>query len=239
VAYLLYQMEQGTAPASSLPIPAQTSHNVLIGAMEGNGVAGTPDTHVVTVQGIAGGTVIPFNETQIGGVAIVTGGVPGSQGVGGPTATSSAYAANPLPGGGEGLSAEPGAVTTGHPVSSWLDLTGKQVTIPYAPRELRVSGTASSTGTGATTIIAAQGAGVKIYVTAVQCWREDAGATGAHVTLDDVSSSIVGLPNSGGGGGNNPVYPTPLVTAANAPLTFTSSAAITTVYCNAQGYVGY
>ena len=42
-------------------IPGQTNHNVLIGAVEGNGTAGTADTHVLTVQGIASGVVIPVN----------------------------------------------------------------------------------------------------------------------------------------------------------------------------------
>ena len=44
-----------------LPLAAQSAHNELIGAVEGNGVAGTADTHVMTVQGIASGTAVPIS----------------------------------------------------------------------------------------------------------------------------------------------------------------------------------
>ncbi len=41
------------------PLSTQITHNVLIGAIEGNGTAGSSDTHVVSVQGVAGGTPVP------------------------------------------------------------------------------------------------------------------------------------------------------------------------------------
>ena len=47
------------------PLSAQTSHNILIGAVEGNGVAGTPDTHVVTVQGAPSGTAVPVSAASL------------------------------------------------------------------------------------------------------------------------------------------------------------------------------
>ena len=56
-----------------LPLAAQSSHNELIGAVEGNGVAGTADTHVVTVQGIASGTALPISgSVTISGTPPVT-----------------------------------------------------------------------------------------------------------------------------------------------------------------------
>jgi hypothetical protein len=39
-------------------------------------------------------------------------------------------------------------------------------------------------------------------------------------------------------GGDNEVYETPLVVAANTALTFAPSASSSTIYCNAQGYAG-
>jgi hypothetical protein len=101
-----------------------------------------------------------------------------------------------------------------------------------------VSGAASATGTAATTIIAAQGTGVKIYITGVQCGRNDAGTTASTVTFDDGAATTIVLPNAGSGGINTISFNTPLVVAANTAFTFQSSASITTVYCNAQGYIG-
>lgn len=215
------------------------------------GTAGTPSTNAVTVQGISGGTNInvniaasaltnqSFNLNQVGGNAVVTGGVNGSVGEGGPTAVGSAFAANPLPGGGLASSTEPAAATTGHPVAALFDLAGKEVTSPYANRELYLRGTATTTGTGATTLIAAQGASVKIYVTGLECGRTDTGATALTVTLNDSASSVFVVPNNGGGGGNNISFAAPLALAVNTALTFTSGAGVTSLICSAQGYAGY
>ena len=50
---------------ASAPIPAQTLHGVLIGAVEGNGAAGTPDAHVLSVQGVASGPPIPISASAL------------------------------------------------------------------------------------------------------------------------------------------------------------------------------
>ena len=142
--------------------------------------------------------------------------------------------------GGLGSSGEPTKVTSPATVSNWLDLTGKQVVTPDAPRELVLTGSASTTGSSATTLIAAQGASVKIYVRSVQCFRTDSATTTAYVTLNDTnttgSGTTIVLP---AGGGSNPWFGATLVVAANTALTFQPSAALTTVFCNAQGFKGY
>jgi len=58
-------LQSGGAALAAIeaPLAAQSSHNVLIGAIEGNGTAGTADTHVVTVQGVASGVAIPVSGT--------------------------------------------------------------------------------------------------------------------------------------------------------------------------------
>ncbi len=99
-----------------------------------------------------------------------------------------------------------------------------------------VSGAASATGTGATEIIAAP-ATLKLYITAVQCGRDDAGTTAIRVTFNDSAATVLVLPNSGGGGGNNANFTaSPLTVAATTHFTFTASAGTTTVRCSAQGY---
>lgn len=105
-----------------------------------------------------------------------------------------------------------------------------------ATNALRGSG--NTTGTGATTIIPAQGSGVKIYVTGIQAGRTDAGTVPIIFTLNDSASTVVVIPDSGSGGGNNMTFNPPLVVAANTALTFTPGSGVTTAYCNAQGYSG-
>ena len=90
------------------------------------------------------------------------------------TATNGAsYPGSSVAIGGDGLSAEPTVVTTGQLVPAMRDLVGKSVSSPYAPRELMLRGTASSTSNTAVDLIAAQGASVKIYVTNVECGRTE------------------------------------------------------------------
>jgi hypothetical protein len=101
-----------------------------------------------------------------------------------------------------------------------------------------VSGSASATGTGATQIIAAPTTTRRIYVTSVQCGRNDAGTSAIFATLNDNASTVVVVPNSGGGGGSNMTFPSPLTVPAATALTFQASSGVTTLYCNAQGYTG-
>jgi hypothetical protein len=106
------------------------------------------------------------------------------------------------------------------------------------PTSNLVSGNGSATGTGATTIIAAPSATRRIYVRSVACGRNDAGTTAIFVTFNDTSSTVMVLPNSGGGGANNMAFASPLTVPAATAFTFTASTGISTVYCNAQGFTG-
>ena len=99
-----------------------------------------------------------------------------------------------------------------------------------------VSGSASATGTSQTTIIAAPPGTRVNYITAVQCGRSDTGTSAIFVTFNDDASTIMVLPNSGGGGANNLTFPNPLMVAG--AFKFTASAGVKTLYCNAQGYTG-
>lgn len=139
---------------------------------------------------------------------------------------------------GEARTTDRASATSGNLTAIVLDKAGKQVSLGYSIPELFVSGTASATTTGATTLIAAGAAGIKNYITSVQCGRDDAGTTAIRVTFSDTGTSILVLPNNGGGGGNNATFPVPLVTAAATAFTFTASTATTTVRCSAQGYQG-
>jgi hypothetical protein len=82
-----------------------------------------------------------------------------------------------------------------------------------------VTGAGSATGTGATAIIAAVSTARRIYVTAAQCGRTDAGTTAIHVTLNDDASTVIVLPNSGGGSFVPVVFPNPLTVRDTAATT--------------------
>ena len=101
-----------------------------------------------------------------------------------------------------------------------------------------VSGSASAAGTGQTTLIAAPTTSRRIYVKSVECGRSDAGITASYVTFNDDGATVMVLPNTGGGGGSNMTFPSPLTVPTATAFKFTSSARISTVYCSAQGFTG-
>lgn len=158
--------------------------------------------------------------------------------------TATYGSANPSSGisnGLDALSSEQTKATTGNIISAMGDLVGKQVTSPYANRENFLSCAVTITDTSGHTCtgMGAQGASVKIYVTDFACTRNDAGTTAISATLGDASTTIVDLPNNGGGGGFSKTYNVPLVIAANTAFTLTMSNSITSVHCSASGFKGY
>lgn len=136
-------------------------------------------------------------------------------------------------------SSENSTATSGNLTGVMLDLVGKVITSPYANRENMIRATATASSTAAVTLIGAQGAGVKTYVTNIECGRTDTGTTAMTLTLSDAQSTVLIIPNNGGGGGNNYNLTIPLVTAANTTLSFTPGTAVNTTYCNVQAFTGY
>jgi hypothetical protein len=140
---------------------------------------------------------------------------------------------NPLLNGCRAQNAEPTLVSNGQLIAADCGLSGEQIFLPYANKENYIRGTGSSNTTSPVTIINAQGSGIKIYVTAMQCGNSSTSTD--FVTLNDSASTPLINP---GGGGNNPTFPTPLVVAANTALTFAAGTAVATQVCTAQGYAG-
>jgi hypothetical protein len=77
----------------------------------------------------------------------------------------------------------------------------------------------------------------RIFVSSVQCGRTDAGTSAIKVTLNDQASTVLVLPNSGGGSEVAVQFGSPLTVAADTNLTATMSGATTSVFCSAQGFV--
>jgi hypothetical protein len=156
--------------------------------------------------------------------------------------TGSAVPSQAIYTGGNAQSSEPAATTTGNLIGNRLDLTGKQITSPYANREnmLRCAVTiTASTAATTCTGMGAQGSGVKIYVTDLCITRNDAGTSAVSMTLNDTATTIVDLPNNGGGGGFCKTYNVPLVIAANTAFQVTSGTSISSEHVSATGFAGY
>lgn len=94
-------------------------------------------------------------------------------------------------------------------------------------------GSGNTTGTGAVTLIAAQGASTYIHVTDIEIGNS--GTLTNVLTFND-GSSLQLVNTAGTPWGKS--FGTPLVLAANTALTFTPSAGSSTTFAAAQGYVG-
>jgi hypothetical protein len=103
----------------------------------------------------------------------------------------------------------------------------------FSYNQASISGGNNTAGTGAVQMIAAQGANVRIYVTALQC--SNSGSSNSLVTLNDGSGFTI-MVAAGSVAGS--LFPSPLAVAANTALTFTPGTGTSNMYCYAQGYVG-
>lgn len=142
---------------------------------------------------------------------------------------------NPVKVGAYATSSEPTAVASADRVNLIADLVGKLITLPYANPENFLSGTASATDTSNTAVIAAQAAGVRIYVTQISVYNSS--ATDTFVTIKDGTTSLYVLP-APAAGGCVITLPAPLKTTAATALNFASGASVTTMYVSASGYKG-
>jgi hypothetical protein len=106
------------------------------------------------------------------------------------------------------------------------------VIITYAPTPNMVRGATTASFT-TTILIPQQGATARIYITGLQFGNTSSSTI--TVLLNDTAASDFIIP---AGGGSNSMYLVPLVVAAGTDLTFTPSGVATTIFANAQGYIG-
>lgn len=174
------------------------------------------------------------NLAQVAGATIITGGVTGSQAIGGPTASGASFAANPLPGGGRAQNAEATAVTNGQAVATAHDLYGRQIILPYANKENWIGGSVAQSGTTAGTLVAAAGASVKLYATSILVGN--IGSNDSAIQLNDTLSTVI--PAKGSSGGAALTFPVPLEWASNTAITATPLVASGTIYTSLRGFKG-
>lgn len=145
---------------------------------------------------------------------------------------------NPVLNAGFAVNAEPAAVANGDVARLLTDLVGKLITLPYANPENFVAGkTADITGTSDTAVIAAQGAGVRIYVTHIIVTNSHA-TVGTFVLVKDGSTEIYNGYAAAAGGGFALTLPVPLRLTANTALNVACATTGANVRASASGYKG-
>lgn len=156
----------------------------------------------------------------------------------GAAAHDAAAAGSPVLLGGYAQSAEQAAVSAADVAHLVTDLVGKLITLPYANPENFVSGvTAAITGTGDTSVIAAQGAGVRLYITSIIVTNSHA-SVGTVVNIKDDTTTILTGYAAAAGGGFVITLPAPLRLTANKALQAANATTGSNTYVTAIGYKG-
>jgi hypothetical protein len=248
-----------TQPVSgTVSITANSAVNVAqvngVTTLMGNGVTGTGSQRVTvasdntpfpvkTDQTTHGTTdLVAADITKVAGTAIVTGGVAGSQSIGGTVATNVAITANPVNLGAQAVSSENAAVTTARQVQLVADLVGKLIVLPYANPENFVSGaiTTAMTSTTTTSLVAAPAAGLRNYITQITVSNAHA-TVGTDIIIQDGSggTTLYTIPAAANYGGATLTFPTPLRQPTTATALFCAN--VTTgasTKVSASGYKG-
>lgn len=175
--------------------------------------------------------------TSYGGTAVVTGGVNGSTGVGGLAAQGASVAGSPVYVGAQARTTEQAAVTSGQVVAFIADAVGKQVIMPYATKENLVKGSATTTGTSDTSVVAAGSGSLKNYITGGTVYNS--GSTTSVITVKDGSGGATLFTTiAPTGGGSNFTLPTPVSGTAATAVYFAAASASTTIGISLVGYTG-
>lgn len=179
------------------------------------------------------------NVSQINGHTALEAGTNGSLAVGGANATNVAITSNPVNLGAQAISSENTAVTATRLAQLVTDLVGKLIVLPYANPENFINGTTTAiVDTTTTSIIAAQAAGVRNYITSIIVTNSHA-SVGTFVKITDGASTILWEGYAASlGGGFTQSFPVPLrgstATAVNAICVTTGANVIVSV----SGYKG-
>ena len=155
----------------------------------------------------------------------------------GTAANGASVSGNPVQAGGRAQNAEITPVTNGQAVYQAMDLTGKQIIMPFANKENFLSGTATATTGTNTQIIAAQSGSLKIYMTGFSCYNSGASTETLLFTSGTGGATIWATILPAGGGSNGQIIP-PVATAAATGLFMTTGGSSTTMSCSATGYAG-
>jgi hypothetical protein len=181
----------------------------------------------------AGATnLIVFTGCWAAGVTIET---PGA--IQGRAAHDAAASGNPVLMGARADTTEEVAVADGDAVRLLATLNAKLVVMPYAVPERSVDGiTASMTGTGDTAVIAAPGAGLRLYITQILVTNGHA-TVGTYVNLKSAATSRYTGYARQAGGGFSLTFPTPLRLGVNEALNAANVTTGSDTRVSASGFI--
>lgn len=153
----------------------------------------------------------------------------------GNAAHDAADTGNPVKAGNKATASLSGVtlVAAGDRTDAYAGVDGVPIVRPHTNLEDIVSGNASNTDGTSTAVIAAQGSGVKTYITDVTITNTSASMV--YVELKDGTSVKWTFPVPASGGVTHR-FSCPLGGTANTAWNFDPSAAATTVYCSAAGF---
>lgn len=152
-------------------------------------------------------------------------------------------AGSPIKIGMKAATSDPTAVANADRANALGDKIGRLVVMPYClPENLLDGKTAAITDTTSTAVIAAQGAGVKIYLTSIQITNSHATVGTLVTVLDGATEKLrVYVPALNGTAGESTVvleFPVPIALTANTALNVQCVTTGANVYASAQGYKG-
>jgi hypothetical protein len=127
-------------------------------------------------------------------------------------------------------------VDNGDAVRIVASLLGKLVTLPYALPANHVDGEATLTLASNVAVIAAPGAGSRLYITSMS-GSNDNTTTDVRVDIKDGTTIFASFFCAAGGGGFSHSMPVGKRLADNAALQMALSGAVSSVFVSAQGYV--
>lgn len=134
--------------------------------------------------------------------------------------------------------ADPPALAAAQRTNLAVDKIGRPVVAPYClPENLLKGKTGDITDTTATTVLAAPGSGVRIYVTQVSLYNSHA-TVGTWVDLLDNATAIHSVYLPAAGGKAELSFPVPLQLTANQPLRVQAATTGASFRANASGYKG-
>ena len=164
--------------------------------------------------------------------------VDGTVTVAGAAAHDAAISGNPTRVAGRAVSSDITAVATGDTTDLIADLNGKQVVLPYSIPENFTSGaTAAITGTTSTSVIAAPGAGIRLYVTSLLVTNSHATVSTLVTITDGSGGTTLYAGNAQAAGGGFAIsLPTPLRLTANTALHAVCGTTGSNVYVSASAY---
>ncbi len=179
--------------------------------------------------------LLPYTPVQLDSVTQATASNLNAQVVGS-VANGATDAGNPLKTGGTANNAFPTAVTNGQRVNEFYDLNGRAVTSPYTnPENMVVGVTSAITDTTSTSTIAAQGSGVRTYITSILVTNSHA-TVGTFVKILDGSTIVWEGWAAAAGGGFSQSFSVPLRGTANTAVNCQAVTTGANFICSIAGY---